>query len=198
MRTAPHGAGRRDSILAQQFGLSRSTLLSLITICATMAIFATGATFALLSDTGSISGTLSTGDVEIVLTDNTTASLVFDSSTICSAPIVPGDSCSATGVQVRNAGNLNVTLGPATPTITLSAGGPCDNIVSPSNTDWDVTVSTYLYEDAGDNVLQPTSVAVTDDNAFFDVTVQLKPTAQAGCEGRTATITVTILATQLP
>jgi hypothetical protein len=184
--------------MAQQLGLSRSTLFSLITIAGTMVVFASGATFALLSDTGSISGNLSTGDVEIVLTDNATAALVFDSSAICADPIVPGDTCTAAGVQVRNAGNLDVTIAAPTPSISLTAGGSCDTTIGPSNTDWSVSVTPYLYEDGTDLILQPTSVSSSDDNAFFDVTVELLPTAQAGCEGRVATITVTILATQVP
>ncbi len=166
--------------------LSRTTLLSLVTICATVALFATGATFAVWSGSGSATGLVTASAVTIVVDGSPGPGLTFATGAGCSGAMSQGEVCTET-VKVTNTGTATVTLtNPPVAAVTNVtdevAPGGCTNVAG----NWSA-------------VADGLSTATLAPLAFttFDVTVTLGASANNGCQGETATITVTVGATEL-
>ena len=175
--------------MTQQLGLSRSTLLSLLVMVSTVAIFATGATFA-LTTSDSASGTVKAGTFAVNLAVNGTGldgALAFSTGNVrCPSTLQPGDSCTAT-VNVQNTSGFPLIL--AQPT--SSPVGTADTIDSVDpvgclDSHWPVEfdTTTNLYE-----INLPAGATTS-----FVVRVTLAANAPLGCSGETATVLVTVAA----
>ena len=162
------------------FAMTRSMLLSVTVIGAVLAVFATASTFAAFTTSDSDSGTVTAGDVEIDVHGTDNPGLVFnDPIASCPSPMAPGDSCTAT-VTVENIGSLPVQLIPDPPTASVVTS---ESLVPAGCTDGDWSAVASFFDDA---FLDP------GDIANFTVTVTLDALANNGCQGETATVTVTV------
>ena len=160
--------------------LSRTTVLSLVTICATVALFATGATFAITSS-DSAAGTVTAASASITVDGTGTGgSISFATGTNCPGALNPGDTCGPDTITVTNVSAQVLTLTGPTHTITVT------DTVNPTGcnntTDTWVVTTTPL----GTSTLNPAGTTT------FQVSVRLQPLAHAGCQGETATVTVTV------
>jgi spore coat-associated protein N len=162
--------------------VKRSILLSVLIIGAVAALVGAGS-WAAFTDSGTASGTVTAGTVDIKLNGSDTASLTFSSAPGCPNAMAPGDSCTAT-VTVTNGNSslaLDYTIG--TPTVTPS-NSSCTSfsasVTSPTDT-------------AGDPGHMP---AGAPDSETFDVTVTLASSAGNECQGASATVSVPVNATQ--
>lgn len=177
--------------MAQQLGLSRSTLLSLITICATLAIFATGATFA-LTTSDSASGSVTAGTFIAIDVRGTGAAsaLAFSfapSSATCPSALLPGDSCRAQ-VTVENTGFVPLTLD--APTTSPDGFAAVNDSAAPpgcTGASWPVTLG----------ALDGSELAPHATRTFV-VTVTLAVDAPLACQNETAVVTVSVNANTLP
>lgn len=172
--------------MTQQLGLSRSTLLSLITICTVLVLFATGATFAAWTNSNSASGTVTASAVTIDVIGSPGPGLSFTTGGGCTGPTMSqGETCTET-VKVTNLSTTtSVTLAPPVAVVSsiTSDFDPvgCANVAS----NWLVVA-----DSPGSLGLSPLAFTT------FDVTVTLGGSAEDGCQGETATITVTVSATE--
>ncbi len=172
--------------VTQQLGLSRSTLLSLLTICTALAMFATGATFALTgSDTATGSVTSGTFAIEIdVFGAGASGALAFTTGAVsCPTNLQPGQFCTAT-VSVKNNGSFPINLG--IPSTTPSGTASTTDVAPAGCTDahWPVEIDTTAnpYD----------SVLAAGATTTFLVKVTLDAAAPLGCQNETATVTVTV------
>ncbi len=172
--------------MTQQLGLSRSTLLSLITICATLAMFATGATFA-LTGSDSASGSVTSGTFAInidVFGSGAAGALAFSTGAVnCPTNLQPGQSCTAT-VSVKNNSSFPIVLGVPS---TTPSGTASTTDVPPTgctNAHWPVEIDTTTNP-------YDTPLAGGATTSFL-VKVTLDAAAPLGCQNETATVTVTV------
>ncbi len=172
--------------MTQQLGLSRSTLLSLLVMVSTVGIFATGATFAAWTASDTATGTVTAATVSIdVFGDGAGGVLLFDDPIAsCPQPMRPNDTCTAT-VTVTNAGSLPVSL-------TFLAGSPsvattdAQGVAGCLPSHWSVVEGSQSL---------PAGLAAGASGPFsLDVT--LSASAPDGCQGETATVSVTVVATE--
>jgi hypothetical protein len=172
--------------MLHQLPLSRTSLLSLATIVSTITLFATGATYAVWSGSGSASGTVTATAVNIFVEGSPGPGLSFASGAGCSGAMSQGEVC-IESVKVTNNGTSTVTLtSPPTAVVTsvtdsVSPSG-CTNVA----TNWSVAADAL-----SNTTLNP------GQNTTFDVTVTLGLSAHNGCQGETATITVTVNAIEV-
>ncbi len=173
--------------VTQQLGLSRSTLLSLLTICTALAMFATGATFA-LTGSDSATGSVTSGEFAIeidVFGTGAAGALSFSPGAIsCPTNLQPGQFCTAT-VSVKNNGSFPIGLG--IPSTTPSGTATTTDTSLPAgctNSNWpvDIDTTTNPYE-------TPLAGGAT---TTFLVKVTLDAAAPLGCQNETATVTVTV------
>jgi hypothetical protein len=161
--------------------LSRTTLLSLITICTTVALFATGATFAITSS-DSAAGTVTAASAAITV-DGTGGggSISFAAGTNCPGALNPGNTCGPDLITVTSASATPLSLtGPVSGVAVVDSHSPagCDG----STTNWLVTTTP----------LTTSTLSGLGSTATFEVSVRLQAGAVAGCQGETATVTVTV------
>lgn len=169
--------------MTQQLGLSRSTLLSLLVMVSTVAIFATGATFAItVSD--SASGIVKAGAinpaVDVYGTGAAQELLFAPGALSCPTALLPGDACAAP-VTVKNIGNVPVTLGTPVASVAVT------DLTAPPGcvpADWLATIGTP--NGAAPATLNP------NVSWGFSVIVTLQPTDPVACQQEQATVSVSV------
>jgi hypothetical protein len=175
--------------MAQQFGLSRSTLFSLITIAATSVIFVTGATFA-LTTSDSTSGAVKSGTFNVAINvfgTGEAGALAFTTGNVnCPNSLQPGNFCTAQ-VSVQNTSTFPLILGLPT-TSPVGTASTTDDADPGGCTDaqWPVAIdtTTNVYEE------NLPGGATTS----FVVKVTLDSLAPLGCQNETATVNVSVAA----
>lgn len=171
--------------MTQQLGLSRSTLLSLLVMVSTVAIFATGATFALTtaSDgaTGSVKAAVIDVDIDVRGTGASEA-LLFTrpgGSLNCPVNLAPGDFCTA-DVQVENTGTVPVDLAIIPPT--WATVQEPHKTAGCADANWPITISTVGMQD-------PLPPGATTG---FVVKIDFALGAPVECSGATAVVTINV------
>jgi hypothetical protein len=161
--------------------LSRTSLLSLATICVTVALFATGATYAITSsDSATGKVTAASAAINVYGSGPSEAIDFTTGSTNCPNALAPGDTCGPATVTVTNLSPNPVSLtGPTKSLTATDAVWPtgCDN----STTNWLVFTTGLI-----------TSTLMPGESTTFTVSIKMQSGAVPGCQGETATVTVTV------
>lgn len=162
-------------------GLSRSILLSVVTIAAMLAVFATATTFAAFTSSDSDSGEVTAGTVSIEVLG--TGTLNFTGGSLnCPSAIAPGDICGPDEVTVTNNGDLAVTLSDPV----VSATGDLSTCDGGGHLGATTGAQSYT---ADSTVLAP------GEFATFEISAALDGVAGNDCQSQTGTVTVEVTAT---
>lgn len=171
--------------MTQQLGLSRSTLLSLLVMVSTVAIFATGATFAITTATDGATGSVKAADISVDIDVRGTGAadaLVFTragSSLNCPSSLMPGDFCTA-DVDVENTGSVPIDLAVIPPSW-ASVQEP-HKTAGCTDASWPITVATGGMTD-------PLPAGATTS---FVVKVDFVAGSPVECSGATAVVTINV------
>ena len=173
--------------------MKRSILMSLFVIGAMASLVAVG-TWAQFTDSGTGSGTVTAGTVDIVLDGDVddNIDLTFNSDAGCPSPMAPGDTCTDTVGITNDASTLAIDY---TATAEVTAGKECDD----DNVGDDFTVSVGHFVDTtvnpGTNDTNHFPAGLADSETFH-VHVTLDAAVDDDCQGDSATVTLTVSATQ--
>ena len=159
-------------------------LLSLMLVLAVLGAVGLAATYAIFTDSGSGTGNVTAGTLNLKLTSDGVTLLddltVIWDGTCVSGNLAAGDSCTVSGIGVRNTGNLTFDYSFAE-FVSPSSLAACYDIVSTGEID----------ADSGNTLHMPPG-----DVETFSMEVTLLSNAPNSCQGQTATVGLTLLAVQ--
>jgi hypothetical protein len=163
--------------------MKRSIVISLLVIGTTVALTLGTGTFAPFTETASDSGTITAGTVNISVAGSGTLDFELVSSTTDCDTIAPGDACDDV-VTVTNLSNTGVSI--TSPTYT-----EVGNLETCGDGDSLSTVLGALTDPHSNGAL---FLGVSEAETFT-VTTTLEAGANDTCQGESATVTVTVVAT---
>lgn len=164
--------------------MNRSILMSIAVIGAAITLVAGGGAFSPFTGGDSDTGTVTAGDADINIngTAGNTGEVNFTTGANCPGPLVPGNTCTAT-VTVNNTGTLDLTL-----------SAPVVDVTAISGNEGSCILTNFVATTTG--VYTPSNVVVASTgSATVPVSVELIPGAEQGCQGATATVSVSVTGT---